>query len=154
MFTRPPYLLVLALFVGICAALWIGITGPDLGWASVHPPSYAAHVIAQAPLFMPEACDEHGRTLNENRSWRLLVHDPAGRFWLERLSRSAQGPARVYVILGLQRVAPELSRQLEARWRTDTTTIQILRSLQESVTRTSVGAATAHPTRHGSWIEA
>jgi hypothetical protein len=154
MFTRPSYLVVLALFAGICVALWIGITGPDLGWVSLHPQSYAAHVLAQAPLFMPEACDEHGRTTPENRAWHLLAHDPAGRFWFQRLSQNARGPARVYAILGLRQRAPDLYQRFRGAWEADTTTFQLFRSFGDPVVRMSVGNAVADTARHRGWAAA
>jgi hypothetical protein len=154
MFTRPSYLVFLALFVGVCVALWIGLTGPDLGWASIHPSSYSAHVLAEAPLFMPEACDEHGRTLSESRAWHLLVHDRASRFWFQRLAQSARGPARLYTLLGLRRVAPDLYVQFRTLWSGDTTSFQYFRSFREPITRMSVGAAVSDTARHDHWVAA
>ena len=153
MFTRPPYFLVLSLFAGILLALWIGLTGPDLGWASLHPPSYATHILAQAHYFMAEACDEHGGTLSENRSWQLLVHHQEGRSWFERLTRTAHGPSRVYAVLGLRLLAPKQYRQLVALWSTDTTTIHIFRSMREPMVRMSVGALVADTGLHAHWAQ-
>ena len=154
MFTRPSYLLVLALLAGAGTVVWVGITGPDLGWASLHPPSYAAHVLAEAPLFMPEACDEHGRTLSESRAWHLLVHDPAGKFWFQRLTQRARGPARIYTLLGLRRVAPDLYLQYRTSWSADTTTFGFFRSLGDPITRMSVGTAVVDTARHDHWAAA
>ena len=129
MFTRPPFLLFVAILAALSVSSVMVITpiGDDFWWSRLAPVRYSVHLLETTRGFGVPRTDSLGCRVpfGPADAWRTLDEQPNADSLFKKVFARGRAPGRLYSLIGLYRHKSQQFSMLLNRARVDSTPLMV-----------------------------